>query len=531
MRIRTIIKLATATSVTLFCVALAVSFYFKISATESAEDMDLYVLIPSDAKLIVEANNLIDFIEQTDVLPCSEGIHNAYFSPLFSDIKCGIKKMSEDTPHGLSKQMSRVLVSCHPPNSEVNQVFYFRTGAGDHEVMTRLVEHYLSSNYSMRTVKYKGEEIRIYPLENDRFLSCYVNADFWAISYQKRLIEEVIDARLNHTTLALDPQFKLVRREGTIGSSATIYAYMDSVELGTEKRRVSYSVSVSPWVQYDLNLHEDLIYLSSVSHLPDSCNGFMGFLCNQGMIDGLDNRRLPASTLYFVSASVENINPVFQFVTQADMDEYNERSSIEAVKQITRPEMIVCAFATDSTYEDVHTVLSFPLSVEQTEVVSTLLNLHNSIPMDLRAQSFGEREKFTFTTSHPCYLLPQAVWIDELVDSPSVSTVAFATIHRGHLILSADVQSLKSYIDAVSDEHFFGEASKFSTVLSTLSQQYSYLFSIDMEHALSLHECRAQYVPDLFFSYGEFFRHFIISIQIQSDGDGIYPHIILSYKD
>ena len=42
---------------------------------------------------------------------------------------------------------------------------------------------------------YKGEEIRIYPMADGRFLAAYFTPDFLVVSFQKRLIEHVIDAR------------------------------------------------------------------------------------------------------------------------------------------------------------------------------------------------------------------------------------------------------------------------------------------------------------------------------------------------
>ena len=57
------------------------------------------------------------------------------------------------------------------------------------------MEKYCSSSFPSKYFDYKGEEIRIYPMADGRFLAAYFTPDFLVVSFQKRLIEHVIDAR------------------------------------------------------------------------------------------------------------------------------------------------------------------------------------------------------------------------------------------------------------------------------------------------------------------------------------------------
>ena len=93
--------------------------------------------------------------------------------------------MLEDTPHGLSKQMNKVLLSFHEPDNDRNQVLYCSLGNGDYELVEKFIRKYCSSSFPSKLFDYKGEEIRIYPMPDDSFLACYFTSDFLVVSYQK----------------------------------------------------------------------------------------------------------------------------------------------------------------------------------------------------------------------------------------------------------------------------------------------------------------------------------------------------------
>lgn len=107
--------------------------------------------------------------------------------------------------------MNQMLISFHEPDNERNQVLYCRLGNGDKELVNRFVRKYISSLYPPRTFVYKGEEIIIYPMADGDFLACYLTSDFMALSFQKKLIENVIDAYKSDKSLADDPTFTGVR--------------------------------------------------------------------------------------------------------------------------------------------------------------------------------------------------------------------------------------------------------------------------------------------------------------------------------
>lgn len=107
--------------------------------------------------------------------------------------------------------MSKVLLSFHEPDNDRNQVLYCALGSGDNELIGKFIKKYCSSTFPSKMFDYKGEEIRIYPLPGDDFLACYLTSNFLVASYQKKLVEEVIDARLSGQSLLGDSVFSDMR--------------------------------------------------------------------------------------------------------------------------------------------------------------------------------------------------------------------------------------------------------------------------------------------------------------------------------
>ena len=58
------------------------------------------------------------------------------------------------------------------------------------------------------------------------FLACYLTSDFMALSFQKKLIENVIDAYKSGKSLADDSTFTGIRAPKKSAAAATIYTRM-----------------------------------------------------------------------------------------------------------------------------------------------------------------------------------------------------------------------------------------------------------------------------------------------------------------
>ena len=229
MKLRVLIRIAVIVSIVLLCTGFGAYSFLRMNAVENQQDFNLFTLVPQDATAILETDRMADMMEDINGLYCSKDDHFLYVSDLFVYLKKYLNALVGDTPHGLSKQMNKMLISFHEPDTPLNQVLYCSLGTGDYELVETFVRKYCSSTFPSKYFDYNGEEIRIYPMTDGRFLAAYFTSDFLAVSFQKRLIEQVIDAHRSKQSLMDMPSFRTMYAGKRNNVAATVYVRMKEV--------------------------------------------------------------------------------------------------------------------------------------------------------------------------------------------------------------------------------------------------------------------------------------------------------------
>ena len=240
-------------SIVLLCTGFGVYSFFRLNEVESQKDFNLYTLVPQSAIAVLETDRMAELVDDINQLSCSKDNHFLYASELFVYLKNYLHTLLEDTPHGLSKQMNKMLISFHEPDTPLNQVLYCSLGSGDYELVESFIRKYCSSSFPSKFFDYRGEEISIYPMPDGRFLSAYSSSDFLAISFQKRLIEQVIEARLSKKSLIDMSSFKLMHAGKNANVEATVYVRIKSVEMGKNTDGIRSQTYLGSWAEFDLS--------------------------------------------------------------------------------------------------------------------------------------------------------------------------------------------------------------------------------------------------------------------------------------
>ena len=111
-------------------------------------------------------------------------------------------------PHGLSVQLSRVLLSYHKPENSTSQILYCSAEADDAALLQEYFTRYFQNPASERKViSYKGEDIAVYPMADGHELSAYVSDNQLAISFSSELLQKVIEAQQQSGTLSSNAAF------------------------------------------------------------------------------------------------------------------------------------------------------------------------------------------------------------------------------------------------------------------------------------------------------------------------------------
>lgn len=254
MQIRSVIKLGVVLSVVLFCIGIAFYGFARLSIADKENRVDIFEFVPKDCAGILETDNIDNFMHVFSQAAYSSQLDTLHRAGLMNDILSDLSRYSSAAAHGLSYQMNHVVISFHRPHTAMDVVAYFRIGEEGKHQLIEAVKGKHGADFIPKKETYRGKKIEIYPLSSTRYLSVYTTDGLVVVSYQKKLIEQVIDAVKDNNSLREDSVFTSIHHPQP-ASFITIYGRTPSVPfLGKE--------SCHSWSEYDIHLNSEVFYLS-----------------------------------------------------------------------------------------------------------------------------------------------------------------------------------------------------------------------------------------------------------------------------
>lgn len=254
MQIRSVIKLGVVLSVVLFCIGIAFYGFARLSMADKENRVDIFEFVPKDCAGILETDNIDNFMHVFSQAAYSSQLDTLHRAGLMNDILSDLSRYSSAAAHGLSYQMNHVVISFHRPHTAMDVVAYFRIGKEGKHQLIEAVKGKHGADFVPKKETYRGKKIEIYPLSSTRYLSVYTTDGLVVVSYQKKLIEQVIDAVKDNNSLCEDSVFTSIHHTQP-ASFITIYGRTPSVPfLGKE--------SCHSWSEYDIHLNSEVFYLS-----------------------------------------------------------------------------------------------------------------------------------------------------------------------------------------------------------------------------------------------------------------------------
>ena len=292
MRMKTVVKLGTILSVLLFVLAVGYYAFMRLDMMDRNRDVNLFSLVPSSSVGVLESNNVHAFFDDYSMLNYSDELERMQFPGLFNFLIHGLNMYAGDNAHGLSYQMNQLVVSFHQPVTPRNQVVYFRLGMADEQFLSDMLQEYVSGNFLPKEEEYRGKKILIYPLSHDEFLATYTEEGFVVLSYQKRLVEEVIDAQLDETALGYDTVFSRVLEKKKSKDFLTLYGRSSSIP--------SLNLDSNTWSEYDFHLNSDVVYLTGDMYTSEKNAE------KENMVNSLNDMAVVKEEGLFVSAQKDS---------------------------------------------------------------------------------------------------------------------------------------------------------------------------------------------------------------------------------
>lgn len=362
MKLRTVGKLGVILSIILFCIGVGLYSFARLSFAESGKETDVLASVPSDCIGLLETDNIEFIVNVFPQTTYAGQLDTLQRSGLLSVIGNDLAPYVLNNAHDLHNRMDYMMVSFHAPASPRNLVIYFKTNEPGKKFVREMVRK-RGINFKPKKVSYRGKSIDIYPVNNGDFVSIYNGKGFLAVSYQKSLIEKVIDAEKDKTSLRQDGGFTAVAHTKT-ANFLTLYGHTASVPLLAGDSKVC-------WSEFDIHLSSEVFYLSGSMYAPDSCmhqieermkniqthaEDSILILSGQEKVDSCISKVAVAPHHTLFDECVSNLSRDASFIMVADMDKITQ--NLNAYKDYL-PAFI---------YDHVELFRSFILSVQVTNV-------------------------------------------------------------------------------------------------------------------------------------------------------------------
>ena len=332
MALKTVVKFGTIVSILLFCMAVGYYAFMQLDMADRNRDVNLFALIPEDCTTVLQSDDISACLDELSSLNYERELERFQFQGLLHLVIGGLNEYATESDHGLSHQMNRLLVSFHAPYTSRDQVIYFQAETGDESMFVDMLREYMTSDFLPKEEVYRGETIRIYPLNHEEYLSVYTHPGALVISYQKSLIEKVIDARLDGKSLDENEVFsKMLQKKNS--HNLTLYAFHPSMPI--------LQGDLPCWGEYDFHFNSDVFYLTGDIHLSEGGNDEVPMQIKECPVEKGEGLLLSSdrdSTQYYMEeayvARLENTQSLFDecmanlsneasFSLVADMDSFD----------------------------------------------------------------------------------------------------------------------------------------------------------------------------------------------------------------
>lgn len=199
-------RIAIGMSALLLAVGIVSYLYLRHSRISQPITTTLYSLVPADAFAVVETDDVVSFIDEATDGPLADASLPA--SDMVTCLRSYMQDFLETSPHGLSQQLSGVLLSYHKPENAVNQVLYCSVEDDDAALLREFFTRYfLHSASEPEILTFKGEDIALYQLADGHQLAAYVTDKLLALSFSSELLQQVIEAQQQSGTLSSNAAF------------------------------------------------------------------------------------------------------------------------------------------------------------------------------------------------------------------------------------------------------------------------------------------------------------------------------------
>lgn len=236
------------TSLLLVLLVGSIGLYFKVQNSKTISLEDIYSIVPSSVEAIYEVHSIDNLIPYYNRL--SGDVENVSLVHDFIQVK----------PSLLNKNQPFLLTYSKKGLQGNGEVLLFPFLNIFNEWLDTYLKKYAVLSSPPKSFVYKGVELFIYPLKSGKFITLVTLNNIHIISYEKCLIESIVDVYLGASSL-LDSSFKasysLLKNEEV---NAVIYAKSNYFTEGRENSISNNTSSEEVWQRFNLIVDDSVFY-------------------------------------------------------------------------------------------------------------------------------------------------------------------------------------------------------------------------------------------------------------------------------
>ena len=260
MKFRTAVKLGVFSSVILFCIGIVLYGFLRLDSAGEERNVNLFKYVPKDCIGMFESDNVDYFMDDFS--------HMAYWSKLdtlrsayyIKSLFNGVLNLAPTDSHGIGSYTRHVVVSFHDKEDPFQTVAYFKVSDSVKKHLAKVLSEKYDIQFNPKQESYRGQDITVYPVDAHHYMSIWNTDGVIVVSFQKRLIEKVIDVYKDGESLSEDEVFTSIPRPKT-ANYLKFYGRGAAIPTLAENQE-------GYWSDYNLHMNSEVFYLGGATYEP-----------------------------------------------------------------------------------------------------------------------------------------------------------------------------------------------------------------------------------------------------------------------
>lgn len=543
MNLSSINRIIVTLPILLLCIGISAYVILDLERRESSSDFDLFSLVPSNAISVVEISNISTFIKDYHVI--YKATADSVSTDMFALLNEYVETVEKDFPHSGELGINKALISFHQGESSTDQVLYLSLSGITHsgQWLQTFLSNCCTSASPVKTILHLGLKVSIYLLNDGRFLAVHSTSKYLALSFQKFLIDEVIEAHKSQNSLLAQKSFIKIHHKGANLSPASFYIKLNNVEMGDSNDSLKYSLNFADWNVFEFKLSDDILYLMGSPLLNEPLSVSSNIFLELDPIDSLSFDKFPSSTIYLNVQSFSDkqlyFNQQYQlpFIKKVYPNQNNGESEawISFLSEYIGNSFVYCVFVPNKIKEDDPCAIVY-IPMVHFENVSRYLSQfvcegdkESKLIQYLR--QYRGYDFFEKGRSSPQFTIRYNTCFSQLSGMIPQKEVLYAALCNDGLILAADPNSLTAYIDAVNNKLLFSQNMKEIKLNDEFTENCTWFVYVDSESVDQISENYKRLLPKWILEQSQLLKNYDLIFRIVRNGNVLRPSFTLYPKN